>query len=248
MTPARALAIVRIAVGVLFLVRTTPILMPLGFHWAHAPLLGWPDGKFHIAIFSLPAWVVAALAIVRTLAAIAFTLGFRARDAGIVASVCAYVVLAQDALSYINTLHLLFMSTFLVAIADTSSSGLWLVRAIPLGVYVFSGIAKLNAQFLSGRTLIELRADGFLRGFVASFACASPGRAHAVSIAVVACELTLPFLLAFPRTRLVALVLAVTFHATIEVSMHPDLFGWIMITLLVAFIPGLPLRRGRSHT
>jgi hypothetical protein len=232
LTTPRALTIVRFALGAIFLVRT-------------APLLGWPDGKFHIALFSLPAWLVSALVILRTLGALAFMLGFRARVAGIVASVCGYLVLAQDALSYVNTLHLLFLSTFLVALADATPSGLWLVRGIPLSVYFFSGVAKLNAQFLSGSALLGFCEDGYLRAAIARFACASPSRAHDLSIAVAVVELSLPALLVYPRTRAWALVAALAFHATLEIAMRPDRFGWIMLALLVAFIPGL--RRGRAQ-
>ena len=79
-------------------------------------------------------------------------------------------------------------------------------------------------------------------GAIATAACASTARAHALSVAVIACEFSLPLALAFPRTRVYALVAAIVFHTTLEIAMHPDVFGWIMLALLVAFIPGL--RRG----
>ncbi len=252
--PERALAIVRIAVGAIFLARTTAIL-----RFARAPLLGCPDGKWHVALIALPAALVAALSVVRTVAAVSFTVGYRAREAGVVAAVAGWVALAQDPLAYVNTLELLFVSTFLVALADSSSnlalrrrpqrsmgSSLRLVRAIPISVYAFSAVAKLNPEFLSGRALLGFCADGEITGAIASAACASSDRAHALSLFVVACELSLPLALALPRTRFYALVAAIAFHTTLEVAMHPDVFGWIMLALLVAFIPGL--RRGPDQS
>lgn len=245
-TEARALAIVRIAIGVIFLVRT------------HGPLVGWPDTRFHVALFSMPVWLIGALALLRTIAAISFTIGVRSREAGVVASVCAYAVLAQDALAYINTLQLLFLSTFIVALADSSvelalrpraarsmSSSIWLVRAVPLSVYAFSGIAKLNSLFLSGHAVLGLCGDTELRGIVARLACSSIGVARIASIGAATFELVLPVLLVARRTRKLAVVLALAFHATLEISIHPDAFGWIMVTLLLAFIPRQPDARNR---
>jgi hypothetical protein len=244
--PARALAIVRIIVGAIFIVRTTPLLMPFGFRFAESPLLGWPDGRWHIALVPLPAWLVGALAIVRTIAVVCFTLGLRARIAGVVASLSGWLVLAQDTLGYVNSLQLLHMATLVVALADSSAelaiapkppasmaSSVWLVRALPLSVYVFSGLAKLNAQFLSGSALLGFCADGYVRGALGSIACHLPARPTSI---IVACgELSLPLLLVFRRTRRVALVLALLFHVGLEVTMHPDVFGWVMIALLLAF-------------
>jgi hypothetical protein len=250
--PARALAIIRIAVGVIFIVRTTPLLVPLGFRFAEGPLVGWPDGRWHIALLALPAWVVGGLAIVRTLAALCFTLGLRARVAGIVASAAGWLVLGEDALGYVNSLELLHMATLVVALADSSAelavrpdaprsirSSLWLVRALPLSVYAFSGVAKLNAQFLSGRALEGFCADGYIQG-IGSMVCSW---AHPASIAVACGELALPWLLAFRVTRRVGLALAVAFHVGLELAMRPDVFGWLMVALLVAFLPGVRTSR-----
>jgi len=246
----RALAIVRVAVGAIFVARTTPLLAALGFRFAPHALFGWPTTRWHVALVVLPAWLAAALAILRTLAAVAFAAGWRARASGIFASLAGWLALAGDPLAYVNSLHLLFLATFLVALADVRSpvSSLWLVRALPMSVYFFSAVAKLNAQFLSGRALLDSCDDGYLRGAIARVACASPERAHGTSLFVVVGELAMPIALAFPRTRPIALAAAVFFHLVIETSMHPDVFGWVMLALLVAFIPGLRRARDRSRT
>ena len=251
MRPARALALLRLTVGTFFLLRTTPILLPLGFRFAQAPLAGWPARGWHLAAFglALPAWTVAALAILRTVAAASFLAGFHARKAGVIAAAFGWVVLAQDALAYVNSIHLLYLSTLLVALADSSAelalrpepaasmrSSVWLLRALPMSVYAFAGLAKLNGEFLSGRALLAFREDGFVRGLIAPLACATPARAQAASVFVVIVELALPVLLALPRTRKLAVGIALVFHATLEVSMHPDVFGWLMIALLLPFV------------
>src|SRR5689334_1230690 len=89
----------RAALGLLFLIRTTPLLAP--FHiWAlseTSPLLGWPDDRWHGAAVgvALPPAIVASLCIVRTAAAAAFMLGIATRAAGLVACAAGYLVLAQ---------------------------------------------------------------------------------------------------------------------------------------------------------
>jgi hypothetical protein len=60
---------------------------------------------------------------------------------------------------------------------------------------------------------------------------------------VVATELVLGPLLLWPRTRRIAGVAALTFHAVLEVSLHPDFFGFAMAVLLLAFAQRTPVRR-----
>lgn len=247
MRPTRALALVRIGVGLILVIRTTPVLIPFGFRFAEWPLLGWPHGSWHIAAVPLPAWLVGALAVLRTLAALGFLVGWRARAAGVIGSVAGWLVLAQDALGYVNSLELLYMATLITALADSSAelavapeppgsleSSVWLVRALPLTVYAFSGFAKLNPQFLSGDAMGSFCADGFIRGLAMTIVCGS--HARAASIAVACAELSLPVLLTLAKTRRGAVLLAVAFHVGLEVSMHPDVFGWLMLVLLVPFL------------
>lgn len=233
-TPARLLVVIRVTVGAIFLARTTPLLGWLGFRFAEPTLLGWPSQGFHVSFFSIPAWLAATLVVVRTLAALAFTAGFRARVFGVVAAIAGWVLLADDALAYVNSLHLLYLATLFVALADVST--MWLVRAVPLSVYAFSALAKMNAEFVSGRALLGFCEDGILRGVVARAVCLTPGRANVASMLVIAGELALPILLAIRRTRHVALACAIVFHVTIEWTMHPDVFGWLMVTLLLSFL------------
>jgi hypothetical protein len=234
MNPARTLAWMRIAIGAIFLLRTTPLLAPFGFRFTQVPLVGWPEPGFRVSLLGLPAWLVAALAIARTIAALSFTIGYRARIAGVIATTCGYLALSTDALGYVNSLHLLFLATLVLALVDARSmkTSVWLVRALPLSVYVFSAIAKLNAQFLSGDAIRGFCEDRYIRGPIASLACP---HARAMSITTIVAEMTLPIVLAIPRTRRVAIFVALGFHLVVELAMHPDVFGWVMAVLLASF-------------
>src|SRR5271165_2145983 len=93
----RPLAWGRICLGVLFLLRTTPLLVPLGlpFTIGTYPLLGWPDAHWHGAAlgFELPAVALQIVCVLRTLAALGFTLGIWTRPCGLVAGVTGYLVM-----------------------------------------------------------------------------------------------------------------------------------------------------------
>lgn len=246
----RRLALARIATGAIFLVRTTPLASMLGASFASPRWLGAPDAGWHPTAFGpvLPAALAIALVAVRTLAALAFLLGVRSRPAGLVAALLGYAALSQDPLAYVNSLHLLFLCTLTLALSDSSAelalarvpaasvrSGVWLVRSVALSVYFFSGVAKCHASFLSGATLVALRARGEIRGILGDWVCSTLPRARAASLGVAAVELALPALLVCRKTRWLALGLAFAFHAALEVSMHPDVFGWLMVALLVTF-------------
>lgn len=246
----KRLAIARIAVGIIFLLRTTPALNWFGVGWAERTLMGSGGSGWHPVPFgfALPSGVMTSLAVVRTVAALAFCIGLEGRWAGVVACALGYLALEQDPMGYVNSLHLLLSSTLLLALADSHSvfairarparsprTSVWLIRGLAMSVYAFSGIAKLNRDFLSGHALMNLHLDGELNGTVADFVCGSPSRAGGMSVLVAAFELGIPLLLVCRRTRTAALVLALAFHVIIEVSMHPDVFGWLMVILLFAF-------------
>jgi hypothetical protein len=249
----RMLGIARILFGALVLLRTTPLLAPLhvGFLQDAAPLLGWPTSAWHVAAFglALPAGLVATLCIVRTLATIAFTVGMHAREAGTLAGIVGWIVLTQDAFAYINTLHLLFLGMIVLAMGDAGSavalraqvavdppSGVGLVRALVVSVYAWSGLAKLNPSWLRGTALAQFHDYGMVRGPFADAMLASASGRVAAAWVTAAVEIALGPLLVLRRTRLIAVVLALTLHASIEASVHPDFFGLGMAVLLLAFV------------
>jgi hypothetical protein len=248
---SRSLGYARAALGLVLIVRTTPLAnwLPEPVSHMSVPLLGWPEHGFRAAWggLELPDVVVKALCVVRTAAAVAFTLGVGTRLAGTVAALSAFAVMSQDAFGFKFTLYTLFVGTWFLAISGAgehfalrpsrpcgSGSSPWLVRAFVASVYGWSGVAKLRAAWLGGTTLHSLYGAHFLSGSLADMLFATQGRCHAAAWAVVITELALaPLLLARP-TRLAGIVLAVAMHATYEWTAQPDVFGWVMVALLIA--------------
>jgi hypothetical protein len=251
-TAADALGRARVALGAVFLLRTTPLLAPfhIPFLADTTPLLGWPDGHAHFAPFipELPAALIAGLCIVRTLAAAAFMLGVRARPAGLLAGALGYVTVLQDPARFFTTHHVIFMGTMLLACTDAVAacavlpgkrhnprSGAVLIRVWVASVYVWAAIAKLRPDWFDGRALSLLAREGQFRPFVASTLLSTDLRRCVIAWCVVGTELALAPLLLIRRTRRVGVMLAVAFHLGLEWAASPDLFGWAMISLLLAF-------------
>jgi hypothetical protein len=245
------------------LLRTTPLAWParLPFLRDTWPLLGWPDGTWKVAIFdlTLPAGVVIALCIVRTAAAVAFTIGWHTRPAGLIAGASAYLVLAQDAFTFSFTQHLLYLGAIVLSLTDAGStfalrpdparapeSSLALARAWTASIYPWAAIIKLRPDWLDGRTLMLFHAERKISGPLADVMLATPARAAVAATTVVLVELSLAPLLLLPRTRRLGLVLAFGIHAVFEIMATPELIGWGMAALLLCFLPPPPQRAQRA--
>lgn len=254
MPDARPLAWSRIALGTLFLLRTTPILKPLGFEFTveTAPLLGWPRREWHGAALGMawPSSVIAAACVVRTFAALAFLLGVRVRVSGVVAAAAGYLVMLQNAFGLVATLHLLYQGTFVLALTDAGSmlalrptpprhvaSSLLLVRLFLASIYFWAALVKLRPDWLDGRTLALFQADGALRGPLATLVLQSATSRAFVGWTIALTELSLPALLLAPLTRRWAPFVAMGLHSVIELSARPDLLGWEMGALLLSLWP-----------
>lgn len=248
----RRLAAARIALGALVLLRTTPVLHPLGIGYLAStwPVLGWPSGSWRAPApgLALPDACVAGLCIARTVAVVLFTLGVRARAAGLVAAGAGWLVMLQDELGFLQTLHLLWLGMALLALAGSGAAmalrpeaaaspltGIWLVRAFVASVYAWAAIGKLRADWLDGRTLSLLYDIGGLHGPVGAIAASTTWRAP-IAFSVVAVELALGPLLLWRRTRAAALAAAVGFHVLIETMARPDVLGLGMGALLLVFL------------
>jgi hypothetical protein len=247
--------VARILFGLLALFRTTPAL-----EWLHvsylrsvAPLQGWPTGGWHVAAFglALPAAVVASLCIARTIALALFTAGVHARESGVAAALLGWAVMTQDALAYINTLHLLCLGLVVLALGGGGStcallpdpevdppSARALVQALVVSVYAWSGLAKLNASWLSGDALASFQETGAVAGPLAVVVASSAASLRAAAWCTAITELAIGPLLLWTRTRTVAVAVALAFHAVLEIAVHPDFFGFAMGILLVSFAPG----------
>lgn len=250
----RSLGIARIALGVVFLFRTTPLanVYPSPHSWVQGPLFGWPVPGWHAAWLglTLPPAVVACLCVVRTVSAALFALGVATCASGVAACLCGLTVMAQDTFAFAFTRYILFLGTGVLAVADGGTafalrpspvkdarSGVFLVRAFVASIYAWSGIAKLNRAWLTGRTMAALHAGHFLHGSLIDFVAHREATRVAASISVVFVELALGPLLLARRTRGVALAAALSMHALFEASAQPDVLGLVMASLLCAFLP-----------
>ena len=248
----RPLAWARVAVGAIFLLRSTPVagVFDPGLGADVHPLLGWPDSANAVELgLGLSPRLVASLCVVRTIALVAFAAGVRPRLAGIVAVAAGYAVLYQTPFGFTATQHLLLQATLLLALADSSAvlavrpeaprsavSSVWLLRAFVASVYAWAAIAKLRADWLDGRTLALFHEEHKLRGPLADLLLGTPARCAVAGPVVALVELALGPLLLVRRTRPLGLAIAVVFHLGIEWMGHPDVIGWVMIALLTVFV------------
>jgi hypothetical protein len=248
------LGTIRVLVGILLLVRTTPLffLVPGLVRHHGGPLLGWPDGELHAAYGGLtfPPALTKTLVVFRMIGVVLFLLGVHARVAGIAVAVLGYLVWSQEPFSFIFTLHTLYLATAILALTDAVAAralrparvlsletSVALVRAFVLSIYAWSAIAKLRGQWLDGSVLRVLRDGGFVSGPIARHVLATDLGLHVAAWATPLVELSLVPLLALRRTRAIGVALACVLHGVFEISMHPDVFGWLLVSLLVAFWP-----------
>jgi len=249
--PLWPLALARIAIGGLFLARTTPLASvlfgPVGAD-AH-PLLGWPAGETAGLGIGLPSLALKILAVARTLGLVAFTLGVQVRTAALVAVASGYLLIYQAPFAFTSTQYLLLQATLLLGLADTSTafalrpaparsptSSRWMLRAFVASVYLWAGFAKLRHDWLDGRTLAMFRDERRLAGPLADWLLSNPGRCAVAGPAIAFGELALAPLLLYRRTRPAGLILAVCFHLGIQWMGHPDVIGWTMLCLLIVFL------------
>lgn len=253
---ARPLAWSRIALGTLFLLRTTPALLPLRLDFTADtyPLLGWPSSTWHGApLWGLgaPPVVIAVLCVVRTVAALCFTVGYRTTWAGVIAGLSGYFLLLQQPFGFNATLHLLLQGVILLGLTDAGAalavrpvpakdpaSGELLIRVLLASIYFWAAVVKLRADWLDGRTLALFHENGAFSGAVADLLLSTDSLRSLIACSIVVIELSLPVLLFMPRTRRWAPYLALSLHGCIEVVAAPDLLGWAMAALLLSTLTG----------
>jgi hypothetical protein len=258
MTPTREmlrpLAWTRVAFASVLLIRTTPLILWLdpGIAQSFQGLMGWPDGSaFRAPAYglALPDAVIAALCLVRTLAAVGLLLGYRTLLSGCTAGIAGYLVTLQDAFGFTFTQHLLFVGAFVLGLVDCAavlairreplrspSTSRWLLWGFVASIYFWAGVCKLRTDWFDGRTLELFYAEGKLDGALADLLLGTPAMRATFATAVVLLELALPALLLHSRTRRLGLAAALSMHVLIEPIGHPDVLGWGMIALLLSFV------------
>lgn len=189
-------------------------------------LAGWPDSIVEVLVHG------------RTALAALLLLGIASRPVALALAAIGWGLMAADRFRYLHHLHLLFIACAWLALCPTSPhpAPRWpaqILRVQVLAIYAAAGLAKLDADWLSGRTLAQL-ADANL--VTLPFDPGATGWAVAAA-AVAGIELALVPLLALRRTRTAAVVLAIALHAMIDASMMVSTFSATMVLLVSLFLP-----------
>lgn len=218
--PARPVRFIRFVIGAICLLRALEeyrlMWKVLNSTSMRFPIFEWiPALTKKQAAFLLTVWVLAALA---------FTIGWRTRVAGLIlAGVMGYTLLL-DQQYYSSHLYLLSLIVLLLTLAqigrpaDSSSVWRWpiLLLQIQLSlVYFFAAVTKLNSVYLSGYMLgANLRRNMPAIVF-------NPRLLSVMSVMSIVVELTLAVSFWFKDLRKGAVVLGVLFHFTIVATLAP---------------------------
>ena len=213
----------------------------------------------------MPGGSVWAFILVWVLAAMAFVIGWKTRIAGaVLACVIGYSLLLDQQL-YSNHLYLLFLIVMLLTIADSGAAisidarqaeratiagwPIWLLKAQVSIVYIFSAIAKLTPQYLSGEVLTEsLKHYGF---FTVPMAWRVPVAMKLLAIVAIVMELFVGLGLWSRRLRPVAVIAGVLFHTFIIAALDSSrlslsIFALEMFAVYLLFFDDTPGETGTT--
>lgn len=218
------------------------------FHFSYLPFIQPWEGQgmyWHFAVTGLLALLVAA--------------GLHYRGAASLFCLAFGSIFLLDKAQYLNHFYLIALISFLLAIAPAHRAfsldrararqpgpptvprwSLLILRFQVGVVYVYGGIAKLNADWLSGQPLGEWlagRADLPLIGPLLAHPWAGPTFGWGGLLI----DLCVPFLLLWPRTFWLGAAAAVAFNALNGLIFSIGIFPWLMVATLALFPhPGWP--------
>lgn len=246
----RPLAVARIGVGVAALIRVVPAWWVLSDltdpGTLRAPYADW--------IPQPTTWLAVAIVTIWVLAAVGFILGWRLPLSGSALLAAIVASLAMDQQSYSNHLYLMAWLVFLMIVADAgaglSVGGGWrtvvrwpvvLIMAQASIVYGFSGLTKLNPDFLSGTVLASV-----LHGGLVPFPdqLRTPGVLSLLAALVVTTELFLAIFLWRPRFQWIAVIAGVALHGGITLLMSATLE---LLVFSIEMLALYPLFLSRPH-
>jgi vitamin K-dependent gamma-carboxylase len=224
------------------------------------------DPAFHFTYFGFewvrpwPAWGMALHFALMGLAAFGMLLGVRTRLSALVFFVTFTYAELIDKTTYLNHYYLVSLLALLLvfvpagamasidaargkAPASVRSWAYTLLRLQVGLVYVFAGLAKLNADWLADAEpltiWLQVHADVPLVGRL----LADPLTAQLMSYAGAAFDLSIVPLLLWKRTRRAAYAAALLFHVSIWLLFPVGVFSWVMlVSATVFFDPSWPRR------
>jgi hypothetical protein len=233
----------------LLYIRPTLHFHYLGFEFVHP----WP-GTWMRAHF----WALSAVAL--CLAA-----GLFYRAAAIVLFVAYLYVFLLDQAAYMNHHYLMLLIALLLIFVPAANAFsidrrihavkpggpealaprwcVWLLRFQLTVVYVYSGLARLDPDWLRGepmRTTLAQMAGGYSESLTA---VAVPLLAAAIAWGGVFADFAIPLLLLLPRTAPIGWAVAVIFHGANALALNIGIFSYLMVGMLPIFLsPSWPRR------
>lgn len=264
--PALPLAVARIALGLLVLVRTTDLgrgLVAFNHHtWMsgveYAPNVDSTTAPALVspllpgfALGTTATWVLVTL---RTLAALLLVLGVRVRTSAALVALTGLLLMAADRYRYLHHLYLLFTMTAwfaLVPSGERLSLERWLRKRAAAEI-----VPRWSLQLVRAYCAAVYLASGvaklrpaWLSGQTLRdldqvsliggpvWQAATHGLGHApIAWAVCLTELCLAPLLLFPSTRRYGVALGVALHAGVMATMEVSTFSGQMLLLLALFL------------
>jgi vitamin K-dependent gamma-carboxylase len=217
------------------------------------------EPRFHFAydgfawVRALPPAGMYALFALMGAAALALTLGVRSRAAALIFCASFTYVELIDKTTYLNHYYFVSLLTLLLAFVPSDAWGAlgsrarasaavpaWcyaLLRCQVGVVYVFAGLAKLDADWL-------LRAEP-LRTWLGVYAdtpgigglLIRPELAVAMSWAGAAFDLAIVPLLLWSKSRIPAYIAAIAFHGAVGLLFPIGVFPWLMLAAATLFFP-----------
>ncbi|MBI5088765.1 MAG: HTTM domain-containing protein [Actinobacteria bacterium] len=215
----------------------------------------------------LPGPVMYAVMVVLAATGIGIAVGWRTRACALVFTAgFAYTELIEASL-YLNHYWFVTLAGLLVVLLPTdrywsvdawrgrvARSGVvpagvvWALRAQIAVVYVFAGVAKINVDWMHGlpmRMWFADRADVAVIGPLLG----TPGAALAASWFGLLFDTTIVGWLLWQRSRPIAYVVVIAFHAVTGVLFRIGMFPWVMVVAtLVFFDPSWPHQLWRRIT
>lgn len=209
------------------------------FEWVHP----WPGVGMYLHFIAL------------IILAVCITVGLFYRASAILFCVgITYVFLLEQAI-YLNHMYLICLLSFLLIVLPCHKSlsldairhpelksssvpawTVWLLR-FQIGLpYFFGGIAKLNADWLSGDTVRLFFLDDSLKGGFKKYFI-EDGFVYGITYLGTIFDLVIVPLLLWNRTRIPAFIVVVLFHVSNMFLFNIGIFPWLMIGATLIFFP-----------
>lgn len=241
------------------LLMTAAVIRTAWLDWIEALYI---DPVFHFTypgfawVQPLPGpWMYLVFAAMGT-SALALGLGIHARPAAAAFFALFTYVELCDVAPYLNHHYLVSLLALLLAVlpSDAAFALRGTPRRVPLGaytllraqiglVYVFAGIAKLDADWLLRAEPLATWLQGYAHVPLIGAALAAPATAFVMSWGGALFDLLVPFFLLWRRTRPVAYAVLVGFHVAVGLLFPIGMFPWLMIACAtVFFAPDWPRR------